>query len=195
VVCLTGWFEKGARHLIYLAKSAGRAYDHARFVQELKKQGCDITIGVEVCNLVDVKKAASCSKWPIGGMIQLSMVLRVSLSIYEHDIVYTTNFYPGPRFVNMTHEGWKATIDRKVIGTWNLHNALKESPLDFFVLFSSLCGLCGNNGQANYAAANTFLDSFGKYRRQHGLPASVLDLSVMYGIGFVSEDPKLSERL
>ncbi|KAB7627759.1 non-ribosomal peptide synthetase [Alkalilimnicola sp. S0819] len=57
-----------------------------------------------------------------------------------------------------------AELDRvlapKVAGTLNLDAALGDEPLDFFVLFASLSGAFGNPGQADYAAANAFLDSY-----------------------------------
>ena len=48
----------------------------------------------------------------------------------------------------------------KVAGAVNLDNALGAAPLDFFVLVSSISGVFGNPGQADYAAANAFLDGF-----------------------------------
>jgi KR domain/Phosphopantetheine attachment site len=89
----------------------------------------------------------------------------------------------------MTYSDWIAAIRPKVDGTWNLHHALKG--LDFFVLFSSISGVVGQYGQANYAAANTFLDAFVQYRHYLGLVASVIDLGVMEDVGFVSESPGL----
>ena len=91
----------------------------------------------------------------------------------------------------MTYEEWKTPLGPKVNGTWNLHSALQNSPLEFFVVFSSVSGLCGNSGQANYAAASTFLDSFVQYRRNQSLPASVLDLGVLGEIGCLAQDTKL----
>jgi hypothetical protein len=91
----------------------------------------------------------------------------------------------------MTHDEWKVPFEGKVTGTWNLHNALQHVELDFFVLFSSICGLSGNSGQANYAAANTFLDAFVQYRRSQGLAASTLDIGAVDEIGCLAEDPKL----
>ncbi len=61
--------------------------------------------------------------------------------------------------------------------------------LDFFILFSSVVGVIGQPGQANYASANTFLDSFMQYRHSLGLPCSVIDLGGMDGIGFLTTRP------
>ncbi len=52
----------------------------------------------------------------------------------------------------------------KVAGTCHLDRALANGALDFLVLFSSLAGVFGNPGQADYAAANAFLDRFAEDR-------------------------------
>lgn len=94
----------------------------------------------------------------------------------------------------MTHESWQAVHSPKVTGTWNLHNALLDYPLDFFVLFSSYSGIVGQWGQANYASSNTFLNSFTQYRHSLGLPASCLDIGAIEDIGFVSENPIILDQ-
>lgn len=52
----------------------------------------------------------------------------------------------------------------KVAGTLHLHEATRGIPLDFFVLCSSIASWAGNLGQADYAAANGFMDAFAVWR-------------------------------
>lgn len=92
----------------------------------------------------------------------------------------------------MTVEDYHAAIEAKVQGTWNLHHASQDvesqsGPLDFFTMLSSVSGVVGNKGQANYAAGNTFLDAFASYRQSLGLVANTVDLGVIQDVGHVAE--------
>jgi hypothetical protein len=95
----------------------------------------------------------------------------------------------------MTFDEWEQCVRPKVQGTWNLHQATSSSKLDFFLLFSSICGLTGQWGQANYNAANSFLDAFVSYRHHQNLPASVVDIGFMGSIGMAIENSSLEETL
>ena len=63
----------------------------------------------------------------------------------------------------------------KISGGWLLHDLTRELDLDCFVVFSSVLSLFGSAGQANYAAANAFLDALVARRRSEGLPALALN--------------------
>jgi polyketide synthase 5 len=62
----------------------------------------------------------------------------------------------------------------KVYGAWNLHQALQDRPLDWFCSFSSVAALVGSPGQGAYAAANSWLDAFARWRHAQGLAATTI---------------------
>ena len=95
----------------------------------------------------------------------------------------------------MTHDQWTSALAPKVTGTWNLHKAVPNEMLDFFVIFSSIGGVCRNSGQANYAAANSFVDSFTRYRRQLNLPCSSIALGAVETVGFVSRTSSILQQV
>jgi acyl carrier protein len=76
---------------------------------------------------------------------------------------------------DMSDDDVEAVCGPKVQGTWNLHELLTDEPLDHFVLFASAAGLLGSPGQANYSAANAFMDSVAHLRRGQGRPALSID--------------------
>ncbi|KAI1416673.1 hypothetical protein F5Y13DRAFT_205511 [Hypoxylon sp. FL1857] len=166
--------EHGARNLIFLSRSGGKKPHEASLVRALEGAGCNVDVVTgSVTEIEDVRRAVDQARHPIAGVVQLSMVLRDQL------------------FTDMTLEDWEAVTRPKIQGTWNLHTALAGQTLDFFVLFSSLAGLIGQRGQANYAAASAFLDAFVQFRHGLGLPASVLDVGAVADVGFVAERPDL----
>jgi NAD(P)-dependent dehydrogenase (short-subunit alcohol dehydrogenase family) len=177
---LSTWLvEHGAKNLVYLSRSGGTKPEDIDLVAELAAAGCEAQIiQGSVTNLADVERAIALAHLPVRGVIQSSMVLRDKL------------------FPDTTYDDWAAVTAPKVAGTWNLHTALARAgrAVDFFVLFSSVSGLIGSYGQASYAAANTFLDSFVQYRHARGLPASVIDIGVMGGVGHVSTSQFLQDQ-
>jgi acyl transferase domain-containing protein/NADPH:quinone reductase-like Zn-dependent oxidoreductase/acyl carrier protein len=80
----------------------------------------------------------------------------------------------------LTEQTWdrfERVLAPKTIGSWILHQLASSTPLDFFVMFSSMAAILGAPGQANYAAANAFQDALAHERRRLGLPA----ISVNWG--------------
>ena len=96
----------------------------------------------------------------------------------------------------MTVEEYHATIASKVQGTWHLHHAAQKLNLDleFFTMLSSISGVVGQKAQANYAAANVFMDAFALYRQSLGLPANATDLGVIEDVGYVAEQGGMDQH-
>ncbi|KAL5046523.1 hypothetical protein BDW71DRAFT_214582, partial [Aspergillus fruticulosus] len=173
----TWMVERGARHLVYLSRSAGLSEGDQAFVRELEEQGCQaICVPGDVTSIADVKAAISKCPRPLAGVAQMA------------------GFLQDGMFDKMTYSEWTSCVAPKVQGTWNLHEATSSSALDFFIVVGSVAGICGNPGQANYAAANTFLDSFSQYRRHLGLPAAVIDLGAIEEVGMMAANPEAMQR-
>jgi hypothetical protein len=173
---LATWMaENGAGELIFISRSAQAGPKLDGFTTELSSHGCTVQlVAGSVSDMADVQRTVQVATKPIAGVINLSMVLR--------DI----------NLQDMSFDDWKTAVAPKVQGTWNLHHAI-STELDFFVLCSSYSGIIGQWGQANYAAANTFLDAFVHYRHGKGFAASVIDIGVMGEVGFVSQNREVLE--
>ncbi|POR37432.1 Polyketide synthase [Tolypocladium paradoxum] len=176
----TWMVERGARHLIFLSRSAGAHLKHQEFAQELASMGCraDFVQG-SVSNLDDVTRAVAQAQGWLKGILQMSMVLC------------------DQNFSRMTITEWNTAVDPKVKGTWNLHRASvsAKADLDFFVLFSSLSGIIGQPGQTNYAGANTFLDAFSQHRSNLGLPACSIEIGAVEEVGYMAEHESVMQKL
>jgi NAD(P)-dependent dehydrogenase (short-subunit alcohol dehydrogenase family) len=172
--------EKGARNLLLLSRSGMGAAGAEETVKELREYGG--IIEAPSCDICDRSALHSTLEryrdtMPrIGGCIQSSMVLRDSI------------------FANMSYKDWRACTDVKTIGSWNLHTLLPEH-LDFFVMLSSIAGVIGSAGQANYAAANTYMDALAHYRNARGQRAAALDLGVMLDHGVLADNTALRDRI
>jgi len=166
--------DKGARSIVLISRSGKATGKVADLVEEASAIGVKITVlPCDVSSQFQVEKLITqdiASLPPVRGVIHAAMVL--------HDVL----------FEKMTFDQWDAVVQPKVAGAWNFHHTLSSTPLDFFVALSSAAGAVGNRGQAAYAAANCFLNSFVQYRVNLGLPASSIDLTAVSDVGYLAEN-------
>ncbi|MCC7358650.1 MAG: SDR family oxidoreductase [Anaerolineales bacterium] len=92
-------------------------------------------------------------------------------------LIHAAGVLDDGAILNLTPERLTTVLAPKVSGSWHLHQQTRGLPLDFFVVCSSAAAVLGSAGQANYAAANAFLDALAQQRQAGGLPA----LSVNWG--------------
>ncbi|KAK7703238.1 Mycolipanoate synthase [Diaporthe eres] len=175
---IAGWMAShGAKNLMFLSRSAGKSEEDQAFFKELNMMGCSTQyFPCDVADHDQVRDALAQASLPIGGVMQMAMVLR-DVGVLSMDI-----------------DSWNTATRPKIQGTWNLHNLLPKD-MDFFVLFSSVGGTFGYYGQSNYASANTFLDCFVQYRQNAGLAASVMDIGPVDDVGYVSRTASTRETL
>ena len=155
--------EKGARHLVLLGRSGASAARNKNWPPNSRQKARQITtIQADIANESDVARALAEIR---AGMPPLLGVIHAAGVLDDHLLM------------NLDAESFRRVLAPKVLGAWNLHTLTADLPLDFFVVFSSVASVLGSPGQANYAAANAFLDGLAHERRAQGLPC----LSVNWG--------------
>lgn len=166
---LCNWMiDNGARHL---ALSSRKPDIDLSILDSWKRKGANVQVfSLDVTDeamLHDVHQQIVKSMPPIGGVMNGAMVL---------------NDKP---FSAMTLDDFDAVIGPKARGSEYLDRIFRSDPLDFFILFSSLSRVIGNPGQSNYAAANMFMASLASQRRARGVAASVIDIAMLVGFGWM----------
>ncbi|HKV37637.1 MAG TPA: amino acid adenylation domain-containing protein [Blastocatellia bacterium] len=164
--------DRGARHIVLAGRSEGSAEAQSK-VQALGKLAEISSVRVDIS---DRKETASLLQsiergvWPLKGVVHAAGVL--------DDGILT----------QLDRSRFETVFASKIGGAWNLHSLTRECQLDFFVMFSSAASLLGSSGQANYSAANAFLDSLAHYRRSLGLPGLSINWGAWARVGLAATD-------
>jgi NADPH:quinone reductase-like Zn-dependent oxidoreductase len=171
----------GARNLVLTGRNGAATAEAKRAVAELKRHGAKVLVikadaAVET-DVARIFKLAAQKLPPLRGLFHAAMVLDDGI------------------LPQLTAERFSRVMSPKVTGAWNLHTAAATLPLDHFVMFSSVSALVGTAGQANYVAANCFLDALAHHRHACGLPALTVNWGALGEVGFLSRNAKVAEHL
>ncbi|KAL8330854.1 hypothetical protein RB593_001687 [Gaeumannomyces tritici] len=169
--------NNGARHIVLASRSPPPA-SSLSWVSALAGRG--VTVQVETLDVTDLDSVRRFARRlpsaplclpPVAGVVNGAMVLEDRV------------------FAQMTLETLNRVMRPKTIGSQNLDAVFGPSAdLDFFIMTSSFAAVGGHAGQANYAAANMFMNGLAADRRRRGLAASVLNIGVIYGLGFLHRE-------
>ncbi|MCC7362008.1 MAG: SDR family NAD(P)-dependent oxidoreductase, partial [Anaerolineales bacterium] len=110
-------------------------------------------------------------------------------------VIHAAGLLDDGLLLQLTPERMRRVLAPKVAGAWHLHTLTQADPLNHFILFSSASGLLGAPGQANYAAANAFLDALAHQRRAQGRPALSLNWGPWAEVGLAAAQANRGQRL
>jgi mycoketide-CoA synthase len=146
----------GVRRLLLVSRRGPDAPGAAELVAELTAAGAQVE--AVACDAADREALAK-------------VIADIPVQRPLSAVMHAAGVVDDAVVTSLTPERVDAVLRAKVDAAWNLHELTRDLDVTAFVLFSSMGGLVGSSGQANYAAANSFLDALAIHRRAHGLPA------------------------
>ena len=173
--------DLGARHILIISRNPNDAEQLSEVKSESKRAGISIeTIACDVTALNELQrefKQAVRQMPPIRGVIHCAMEIE------------------DRALVNLDINSYGTSTAAKIQGAWNLYKLTESDRLDFYILYSSITSLIGPSGQAAYAAANAFIDSFARYLNEHSVSAVSVNWGAISDCGHVAEHVNNSDSM
>ncbi|WP_206957064.1 type I polyketide synthase [Trinickia acidisoli] len=172
--------ERGARSLVLVGRR-GATEESESVLRWMAQQGARVIVErADVGKTQDIARVLSAAR--------LSMpALR--------GVIHCAGVVADRSIERQTSDSFDEVFGPKVEGAWHLHIETQADPLDFFVLYSSNSSVVGLGGQANYAAANAFLDALAHHRKAMGLPALAINWGPWADVGMAVRSNVVKERL
>nr|ALP31883.1 polyketide synthase 17 [Diaporthe helianthi] len=163
--CIIRWMaSRGAKHFLVLSRRGIASSEEARSLEK-GMRAVGVSIRCEACDVSDKGK-------------MISIIHGASAQRLVKGVIHAALSLSDISFDKLTLEQWQEGISAKVSGTKNLHEATLDMPLDFFIMITSTESIWAPPTQSTYMAASSFQDSFARFRRRLGLPAT----SIAYGL-------------
>ncbi|MET9293114.1 type I polyketide synthase [Streptomyces sp. NPDC003077] len=147
----------GVRHLLLTGRRGPDAPGAAELAAELTALGAHVRIAA--CDVADPGELAA-------------LLASVPAEHPLTAVVHAAGVLADGSFASLSEEAYATVLRSKADAAWHLHRLTADADLAAFVLFSSAVGVMGNAGQANYGAANAFLDALAGHRAARGMPAT-----------------------
>ncbi|APV52467.1 hypothetical protein BWI17_14790 [Betaproteobacteria bacterium GR16-43] len=171
---------RGARHLVLVSRSGEPSLEARAILADLEALGARIRIAA--CDVTDRQAlAALLASIPAGAPLR--------------GIVHAAAVIQDGLIANLSESQLRNVLAPKMLGALHLDELTRKAKLDFFVLFSSATTLFGNPGQANYVAANAFLEALAVSRRHRRLPALCVSWGAIGDAGYLARNEKIREAL
>lgn len=173
--------NKGARHLVLLSRRGATSEEAQPALAAWRDQG--ISVQALACDLTD--KA------------QLSQVF-ADLAAHGQSlrgVVHAATVIDDSLIRNLDVAQLQRVLGPKAKGAQYLDDLTRDLDLDFFVMFSSATTLFGNPGQANYVAANHWLEALARRRLALGLPATAVLWGAIDDAGFLARNQDIKQAL
>ncbi|KUM68178.1 type I polyketide synthase [Streptomyces curacoi] len=169
--------EQGAERLLLTSRQGPDDPRAADVTAELTALGAEVEVAA--CDVADPAAVAD-------------VLARTGAERPLRGIVHCAGVLADGVVAELTPERLAQVLRPKADGAAHLHRLTAGHPLDLFLLVSSAAGVVGNAGQANYAAANAFLDQLAHHRRALGLPGTSVSFGAWAGEGLAAEHADLA---
>jgi NADP-dependent 3-hydroxy acid dehydrogenase YdfG/acyl carrier protein len=167
--------ENGCRHLVLAGRREPDSETAAK-LEQLRANGTDVVVSrTDVARKEDVAAMLAridATQPPLRGVFHAAVVL------------------DDATIARLTPASLEKVFAPKISGAWNLHTLTEGRALDAFVLFSSAASVVGSPGQANYTAANAYLDALAHFRRSRGQPALSINWGPWSEVGLATSEKR-----